>query len=126
MDGRVKEQFERLQSETSDLYQFLNFFRDWINKTLTNYEIFLEDSWTEGTTIIEYTFKSFETFNSLVFAHDEYRNSQDRKGVWHLGEYVSTSWVVDEPWEKIASFFQENGEPQYKKEDDSPGSLQQR
>jgi hypothetical protein len=122
MVNQIQAQYEKLQAESGNLYQFLNRFRDWVNQSLVNYEIFLEDNWSPGTTTIEYTFRSLDTFNELVFAKDEYHNSRDKKGIWHLGEYVSTRWMLENPWDHMAQFFVENGPPRYKPFEDSAGN----
>ncbi len=113
MVEQIKEQFDRMQAETPDLYQFLNNFRNWVNAVVVNYEIFLEDNWFDDKTTIEYTFRSLDTFNIVVFAEDEYENHRDEKGVWHLGKYIKTYWTVVDPWQEIAHFIAENGSPRY-------------
>lgn len=112
----IKEQFNRLQAVTSDLYHFLNSFRDWFNGALINYEIYLEDNWFEDKTTIEYTLRCLDTFNILIVAEDEYKNYRDSKGIWHLGEYVKTYWLVENAWEKMEAFIQENTPPRFREE----------
>ncbi len=104
-------QFDQFQAELTDLYEVLNQYRTWFNGHVANYEIFLEDNWFEAHTTIEYTFRCLDTFNILVVAEDDYLNSRDEKGVWHLGQYQSTRWTVEQPWEEIMAFFAENTMP---------------
>lgn len=113
-DLSIKTQFEKLQSETSDLYHFLNHFRDWVNQVAVNYEIFLEDEWFENRTTIEYTLRCLDTLNTLVFAKDDYHNSRDAKGVWHLGAYITTYWTIETPWDVIEAFILDNEPIRYR------------
>lgn len=113
MIERIKQEFYSQLEQADDLYQFLNRFREWVNNTVVNYEIFLEDNWFEDKTTIEYTWRCLDTFNILVVAEDEYQNYIE-KGTWHLGQYVKTYWVVDDPWEATASFFAQNTPPRLK------------
>jgi len=119
MTHRIQAQFEHLQGKYGNLYDFLNHFRAWVNDNTVNYEVFLEDNWFDAHTTIEYTFRCLETFNILVFAEDEYKNSRDEKGVWHLGEYQKTRWTLENPWEAIAAFIAENTPPRFKQDGES-------
>ncbi len=110
----IEREFRRLQSETPDLYHSLNQFRDWLNQKTINYEIFLDDNWYDNKTIIEYTLRSLDTFDSLVFAEDEYLSSRDEKGVWHLGAYVKSYWTLENCWDQFVAFIEKNGPPRYK------------
>ncbi len=111
--GTIRDKFEQLRSESTDLYQFLNAFRDWVNASIVNYEVYLEDNWFEEKTTIEYIFRCLSTFNILVFAEDHYNNYR-ADGVWNLGEYVTTQWVVGDPWDEIVTFFEANEPPRFK------------
>jgi hypothetical protein len=102
----VKEKYDTLQAESPDLYHFLNGFRDWFNGAVQNYEVYLEDNWFEDKTTIEYILKSSDTFNIQVLAEDEYENYRDN--IWNLGNYVTTYWLVEQPWEVIEQFISEN------------------
>jgi hypothetical protein len=111
--NQIQEQFHAFQAQDEDLYVLLNHFRDWVNQTLANYELFLEDTWFDGRTTLEYTLRCLDTFNILVVAEDEYTNFRDSQ-TWHLGPYVRTYWIVDDPWGAMAQFIQENPEPRFK------------
>jgi len=111
---KIQSQFETFQAEFTDLYEVLNHYRNWFNAHIANYEIFLEDNWFDAHTTIEYTFRSLDTFNILVVAEDDYHNSRDEKGVWHLGAYQSTRWTLENPWDAILDFIAENGTPRFK------------
>ncbi len=106
----IQLRFQALKLANEDLYEFLNQFRDWFNVALANYEIFLEDNWFDGKTTLEYTLRCLDTFNIVVFAEDEYRNFRDTQ-TWHLGPYVRSYWVVDDPWETIVQFINNNTVP---------------
>ncbi len=114
MAETLKAKFDQIQAQSEDLYQFLNNYRDWVNNNVVNYEIYLEDEWFDDKTVIEYTFRCLDTLNILVFAQDDYQNHRDEKGVWHLGEYTTTYWTVDHPWQQIEAFIQENPAPRYR------------
>lgn len=106
----IKTQFEQCQAQSADLYQVLNALRDWFDKNVVNYEVYLEDNWFEDKTTIEYTLRCLDTLNTLVIAEDEYQNNRDNN-VWNLGKYVKTYWTVEEPWAAIEQFIRENPLP---------------
>ncbi len=109
MQDTVKKAFLCLQDTyQEDLYQFLNRFRDWLNEHLVNYELYLEDEWFEDKTTIDYILRSLDTLNDVILAQDEYLNNRDEKGVWHLGTYQKTRWLVEEPLQVMKTFFQAN------------------
>ena len=97
------------------MYTALNNWRQWFNTTICNYELILEDDWykIEGITTIEYDLCSLETKELLPLAQDTYLSHQDAKGVWHLGDYQRTEWLVEVTQVEtlIQDFFDKNGMP---------------
>lgn len=108
---QIHTEFVHRCQASDDLYVVLNGFREWVNEHLKNYEIYLEDEWYDDKTTIEYTLRCLDTLNILIFAADEYSNHRDEKGVWHLGDYRRSEWLLKPVWEHIQSFIKENTEP---------------
>ena len=95
-----------------DIYVQLNALRDWVNAHYPNFELYLEDVWnerTEGETHFEYILRSRVTLNETeLLGYDIYKNHQDRKGVWHLDDYVSSVRFLDDPM-PLSEFIRHNG-----------------
>ena len=90
----------------------MNQFRAAFNAHFQNYELILEDDWykDEGRTTIEYDLRCLDTKEFCVLAQDSYASHQDAKGVWHLGDYQHTEWLVpaSDVWEIITVFIANN------------------
>ena len=104
MHTNLFEQFNVLVLNNTDLYTGLNAFRDWFNQNIQNYEFILDDEWFEEKTTIEYQLRSLDTFNIIPLAVDTYENNRDNRGVWHLGKYQSTEWMIENPAQSIQQF----------------------
>lgn len=107
------EKISQLIDANADLYQGLNNYRNWFNKTFKNYEIMLEDDWDfeNGKTGIEYFLRCLQTLNiSVPFAVDWYESTKDAKGVCHLGDYQKTEWLITDFSEFLTQFVQANTE----------------
>ena len=104
----LKAEFDTRCKNSHDLYVVLNGFREWVNEHLKNYEIYLEDEWYDDKTTIEYTFRCLDTLNIIIFAADEYSNHRDEKGVWHLGDYRRSEWLLTPVWDHLEQFINEN------------------
>jgi hypothetical protein len=88
------------QQTSETLYDRLNALRAWFNGLQLGYEIYLEDEWNDpvsGETRLEYRLRSLRTYDELPpLGYDRYRNHQDSKGVWHLGDYQDTVLTLAE------------------------------
>ncbi|MCA9841146.1 MAG: hypothetical protein KC475_03415 [Cyanobacteria bacterium HKST-UBA03] len=123
MIDAIKQAFETMVlAESGPLYDRLTAFRSWFNAHVANYELYLEDEWYDGYTVIEYLLRSLDTLSSsAALAGDRYSNQRDAKGVWHLGTYRDTVWLSvatdtttdtdTHVWAVIQAFFEENGPP---------------
>jgi len=97
-----------------DVYGRLNALRDWVNSHFPEFELYLEDVWNEhkeGETRFEYILRSRQTlYETDVLGYDIYLNHRDAKGVWHLDDYQSSTWLVDDP-NVVLHFLQTHGNP---------------
>lgn len=108
----IHHRFEADLAQGPTLYEALNRFRGWFNDHVANYELYLEDQWYDGRTVIEYLFRSLDTLSSSIpLAGDTYLNSIDPKRFFNLGDYQSTDWMVQDPWGEMLAFFLENPAP---------------
>jgi hypothetical protein len=93
-------EIEALMGQSADIYVQLNALRDWVNVHYPDFELYLEDMWnerTEGETHIEYILRSHKTLNETdVLGYDIYLNHRDDKGVWHLDDYVSSVFLLED------------------------------
>jgi hypothetical protein len=98
--------------EAPDLYTGLNRLRDWTNRQFPDFELYLEDVWndrTPGETHFEYILRSRKTYNETdPIGYDIYKNHQDKGGVWHLDDYVSSVLLMDDPAAELVAFIQAN------------------
>ena len=114
MFSEITAQYNKLVLNKPDLYKALNDYCKWFNNAIENYQFILDDEWFEGKTTIEYQLRSLDTFNIVSLAVDNYENHKDNSGVWHLGNYQNTQWLVPEPLQNIHIFIKQNTVPQFK------------
>jgi hypothetical protein len=92
----------------TDVYAQMDAWRALLNQQYftppnATFECYLEDAWNEsddgvlhpGETHFEYRIRSLITKNEIgPLGIDVYTNHQDDKGVWHLGDYQHSFWLV--------------------------------
>jgi hypothetical protein len=104
-----------IQHSNRPVYDQLNTLRDWVNAHFgpQGFELYLEDVWNEhvpGETHFEYILRSKRTLNETTpIGVDVYTNHQDAKGVWHLGDYQSSRWLMTDPAPLLAFLMAEGG-----------------
>ncbi len=111
-----------LSAEEDDNYTRMNRLRNWFNGNFFPvFELYLEDVWNEasdgtlhpGETRFEYILRHTKTADETgVLAYDTYKNHQDAKGVWHLGEYISTTLLIQDakPFLKLMNQYHDSWE----------------
>jgi len=110
--SQVADAIQQFMSSDNDSYQQMNALRDWFNQQFPTFDFYLEDVWNDnvpGETHFEYILRSRHTLNETpVLAYDVYSNHQDAKGVWHLGDYQTTT-IHTKAIQGIIDFMTANG-----------------
>jgi hypothetical protein len=80
------------------VYDQMNALRDRFNQLGSRFDLYLEDNWNDpvpGETHFEYRLRSLDTKDDLgPLGIDVYTNRRDGKGVWHLGDYQHSFWLL--------------------------------
>jgi hypothetical protein len=80
------------------IYVSLNQLRDWVNHHIEGVELYLEDVWHERIphkTCFEYLLRSLRTKDETdPIGYDCYSHHQDSQGVWHLGHYEYSTYLM--------------------------------
>ena len=81
------------------VYDQLNAMRDSFNLLGSRFDLYLEDNWNDpvpGETHFEYRLRSLDTKDDLgPLGIDVYTNRRDGRGVWHLGDYQHSFWLLE-------------------------------